>query len=179
METLPHQQRLSFLRKCTKYIVNLFDLGLLKDLTFVNIIVSISLGVCAEKSFTLLIAFIMQDYGLNTQQIATFMSMLSITDICFRFIAPYVSDFFKKPVRVMYVWAVLLQVIFRCGLLITDNYVALLVCAVLIGFARGFRTIYWMLVLPSYVPIERLASASGLQSILNGIVIWAAAPLLG
>ncbi|KRT80444.1 membrane transporter [Oryctes borbonicus] len=105
----------SLVSKIIKYIINLFDLELLKDLTFVNIIVGISLGVCSEKSFTLLIAFIMQDYGLSTQQIATFMSVLSITDICFRFVAPYVSDFFKKPVRIMYMWSVLLLIIFRCG----------------------------------------------------------------
>ncbi|GJQ75166.1 hypothetical protein Trydic_g9770 [Trypoxylus dichotomus] len=169
----------SLLTKVTKYVINLFDLELLKDWTFVNIIVGISLGVCSEKSFTLLIAFIMQDYGLDTQQIATFMSTLSITDICFRFVAPYVSDFFKKPVRIMYMWSVLLLIIFRCGLLLTNDFAALLVCAVLIGFARGFRIIYWMLVVPNYVPIERLASAAGLQSILNGIVIWCAGPFLG
>lgn len=69
--------------------------------------------------------------------------------------------------------------IFHLGLLLTDNYATLLICAVLIGLARGFRTIYWILVVPSYVPIERLASASGLQSVLNGLIIWMGAPFLG
>lgn len=114
-ETTTNQNTQSTLYKIILHIINIFDLTLLKDATFVNIIAGISLGVFAEKNFSSLTPFIMQDYGLNTQQTATFMSTLSITDICFRFVAPYVSDFFKKSVRVMYVWSLVLLVIFRCG----------------------------------------------------------------
>lgn len=40
-----------------------------------------------------------------------------------------------------------------------------------LGIAKGVRTVYMNVIIPDYVPIERLASASGLQMVANGIVL--------
>ncbi|KAK9752905.1 Major Facilitator Superfamily [Popillia japonica] len=92
------KKKSSLMKRISKSVVKLFDLTLLKDRIFVNIVVGMSLAVFAELNFSILTPFIMGDYNLSTHQIATFISVLSTADILFRFIAPYVSDFFKKPV---------------------------------------------------------------------------------
>lgn len=38
---------------------------------------------------------------------------------------------------------------------------------------------YMYLVIPSYVPLDRLATASGMQMILNGIFLLVGGPLIG
>lgn len=51
--------------------------------------------------------------------------------------------------------------------------------AVALGIAKGVRTVYMNLVIPSAVPLERLAAAAGLQMVVNGIFILIGGPLLG
>ncbi|KRT80448.1 membrane transporter, partial [Oryctes borbonicus] len=107
------KKKFSILKRIGKGIVDMFDLTLLQSPTFVNMMIGMSFAVFAEMNFTILTPFIMQDFGLDTYQIATFMSTISVADICFRFIAPYVSDYFQKPARVMYMWALILLILSR------------------------------------------------------------------
>ena len=65
------------------------------------------------------------------------------------------------------------------ALLLFTRYGYLLGVAVFLGLAKGVRTVYWSLVIPTHVPIERLASALGLQYTVNGIFIWIGGPFLG
>lgn len=51
--------------------------------------------------------------------------------------------------------------------------------AVFLGLAKGFRTVFMSLLIPNYVPIEKLASASGIQMVVNGVIIMFGGPLLG
>lgn len=173
------KKKISVLKRIGKGIVDMFDLTLLQSPTFVNMMIGMSFAVFSEMNFTILTPFIMQDFGLDTYQIATFMSTISIADICFRFVAPYVSDYFQKPARVMYMWALILLILSRSSLLLTDNYYGLLGCAGFLGLAKGFRMVFWALVMPSNVPIERLAAASGLQSTVNSFFVWLGGPFLG
>jgi hypothetical protein len=54
-----------------------------------------------------------------------------------------------------------------------------MVVAVALGVAKGVRTVYMTIVIPSYVPIERLAAASGIQMVVNGMLLMAFGPLIG
>lgn len=56
-------------------------------------------------------------------------------------------------------------------LLLATTFKSMLFVAVAIGVAKGVRTVYMNIVLPSYVPIERLPYASGIQLFLNGIIV--------
>lgn len=55
----------------------------------------------------------------------------------------------------------------------------MVIVAVAMGIAKGIRTVYMSLVIPSYIPIERLASASGIQMFTNGIFLLLLGPVLG
>lgn len=96
-----------------KGFVNFFDLKLLCDPVFVNIMVGMSLAIFAELNFSILTPFIMADFGLNTSQSATFLSILSIADLVFRFFAPFIGDYLKKPPRKMYMLTLGLLIISR------------------------------------------------------------------
>lgn len=60
-----------------------------------------------------------------------------------------------------------------------SSYRAMLFVCVGLGVAKGVRTVYMQLVIPSHVPIERLASAAGLQMVVNGLVIIVLGPVVG
>jgi hypothetical protein len=54
-----------------------------------------------------------------------------------------------------------------------------MVVAVALGVAKGVRTVYMTIVIPSYVPIERLAAAAGIQMVVNGMLLMGFGPLIG
>ncbi|XP_022901449.2 monocarboxylate transporter 14-like [Onthophagus taurus] len=178
-QTIEKKKKSSLLKRIGKNIVDTFDLELLKDPIYVNIMLGMSLAVFADLSFSLLIPFIMEDYYFTTQQTATFMSFLSSADICFRFLAPYISDFLNKPPRFMCMVSMFLLIISRFSLLWTNDYYPLLCVAIGLGVVKGFKIVYWSLVMPNYVPIERLGAALGIQMTVNGICIWIGGPVIG
>lgn len=64
-------------------------------------------------------------------------------------------------------------------LIFSHSYGGIVAVMVALGVAKGLRTVYWVLVVPDYVPIERLPSASGLLSVTNGLVFMSLGPLVG
>lgn len=61
----------------------------------------------------------------------------------------------------------------------SQNYIVILVVAVIIGFGKGLRTVFMALVIPSHVPLEKLPGATGIQLVTAGIVYLALGPVVG
>mgnify|MGYP005984070357 FL=1 len=94
-------------------IVRMFDLDLLKDPIFVNIMMGLALAIFAELNFTVLTPFMLHDYGLDTSQIAIFLSVLGGADIVFRFFAPHIANLFTTSPRWMYAGSLFLLMLTR------------------------------------------------------------------
>ncbi|XP_063905506.1 monocarboxylate transporter 14-like isoform X2 [Zophobas morio] len=166
-------------KRLLKTIAKTFDLDLFKDPIFVNIMMGMALAIFAELNFTVLTPFILSDFGLDTSQIATFLSTLGVADIIFRFFAPYIGNYFTKPPRIMYAYSLILLIVTRFTFLLSRNFYALLVIALGLGIAKGIRKVYMQLVIPAHVPIEKLANASGMEMMMNGFCIIIGGPTLG
>lgn len=107
--------------------------------------IGISIAVFAEINFSLLTPFILNEFNYTTKEIAVFMSVLATVDICCRFISPFIGDYFKKPPRIMYMYALLMLIITRSCLLFVDTYQGILIVAVGLGVAKGVRSVYMSL----------------------------------
>lgn len=160
-------------------IIKLFDLDLLKDWQFLNLLMGISIAVFAEINFSLLTPLILSDQGYNNISIASFMSTLGIADIIFRFCAPFIGDCLKQTPQVMCIYSFVIAIIGRAMVMFSTSLSQLLGIAVGLGVAKGFRSVYLNLVIPAYLPLERLPSASGIQMVSKGIILILLGPLLG
>lgn len=69
--------------------------------------------------------------------------------------------------------------IFDIALIFTNSFTSMLIVAIGLGAAKGIRSVYMTLVIPSYVPIQKLPNASGIQMVTNGIVLTIAGPIIG
>lgn len=163
---------------CARF-VRVFDLGLLNDKIYLNMMVGIAIAVFAEINFSLLTPFILNEFNYSTDQIATFMSTLAVVDIFCRFASPFIGDYFKQPPRIMYMYALLMLIITRTSLLFVKSFHGILYVAMGLGLAKGVRSVYMSLVVPSYIPLERLAAASGIQMVTNGIIILSMGSFVG
>lgn len=65
------------------------------------------------------------------------------------------------------------------GVLLCDSFTKLLVVGACLGMAKGIRTVYMILVIPNHVSINKLASASGIRMVANGLVLLCLGPVVG
>lgn len=96
-----------------KAIVKIFDLSLLADPIFTNILVGLSIDFFVEYTYIWLIPFTLMEGSLTVNQTATFMSVYAIADILFRFFAPFIGSIVKQPNRVMYIMSLVFVVVVR------------------------------------------------------------------
>ncbi|KAI4463733.1 monocarboxylate transporter [Holotrichia oblita] len=169
----------SVLKRAGSTIVKIFDLRLLADPIFTNILVGLSIDFFVEYTYIWLIPFALMEGSLTVQQTATFMSVYAIADILFRLFAPFIGSIVRQPNRVMYIISLIFVVVVRTFLIFLTDYIVLLIVAAGIGAFRGMRLVYWSLVIPEYTSTERLAAAFGLLFTLNGFCLLIGGVVLG
>lgn len=169
------KRRLTFCQKVSKF----FDLDLLRDFTFVNLAVGMTIMMFGEMNFSVLTPFILNSFGYTDKQISLVMSLLACMDISVRFLAPLALEKVKLDNRVLFAFGILCISVGRVVVAFTSSYEVMIGVFLLIGFGKGFRTIFSPLIIPSYVPLNRLPAASGLQLIFNTIFSFAMGPILG
>ncbi|KAG9434866.1 hypothetical protein HZU67_02850 [Apis mellifera carnica] len=169
----------SIVSRILRTIAEYFDLDLLKDPGYVNLMLGMSVAVFAEMNFSQLTPFILTDMNISTKQIAYIMSTIASVDLIFRILAPFIGEWFNQPPKIMYMMSLCLLIISRTSLLFINGFASLLIVASGLGAAKGIRSIYMSLVIPSYVPIHKLPNASGIQMIVNGMLLLCAGPMLG
>lgn len=168
-------QKLSFLQK----VVIFFDLDLLKDLVYVNIMVGITLANFAELNFSVLTPFVLGDFGLTKEQIALAMSFLGAMDIFCRFTIPFIAGKIGWENRTFFLFGVLNMALGRVVLAHFHSYPVVMAVAFWIGFNKGLRTVFMALAIPSHVPLERLPGATGIQLLFSGLFYLFMGPVIG
>ncbi|XP_046978689.1 uncharacterized protein LOC124544261 [Vanessa cardui] len=161
-------------------IIDFFDLTLLKDAIFINILIGLSLASCVETNFSLLLPIILKDMlNFETSDIAKIMAVIGFSDTLFRLVSAFIGEWCHRPPRVMYLVCLIIIIFTRTIMLFTTTFSGMLFVAFLMGVTKGIRTVYMNIIIPSYVPLERLPFASGIQMLCNGIVITTIGSLLG
>lgn len=82
------KKKISFWRKVAIF----FDFDLLKDKTYVNLMLGLTIANFVEINFSILTPFVLKEFDFEKYQISTFMSLLGATDIVVRFFIPFVAD---------------------------------------------------------------------------------------
>ncbi|XP_017155976.1 uncharacterized protein LOC108164641 isoform X2 [Drosophila miranda] len=166
---------ISFLQK----VVTFFDLDLLRDFTFVNLVAGLTIINFGELNFSILTPFILVDFGFETSQITLAMSLLAGLDITMRFLVPFLTEKIPWDNRVFFLIGVVGIALGRTVVACTRSYSMILCSFVWIGLCKGVRTIFWPLIIPGYVPLNRLPGASGLQLLISGLFTLICGPFVG
>ncbi|KAL0839737.1 hypothetical protein ABMA28_016380 [Loxostege sticticalis] len=174
-ENEEEEEKLTFCQKVAIF----FDLDLLKDTTFINLMLGITLANFNELNFSILTPFILGDYGLSKPEVAFFMSLLAGVDLCVRFCIPFVAGKIGWDNNSFFLFGVLTMAMGRVVLSMWQSYQVVLLVAVMIGFGKGLRTVFMALVIPTHVPLHKLPGASGIQLLTAGIVYLTLGPFVG
>ncbi|XP_005183059.2 uncharacterized protein LOC101896173 isoform X1 [Musca domestica] len=166
---------MSFLQK----VVAFFDLGLLRDFTFVNLVVGLTIINFGELNFSILTPFILNDFGLEISQITLSTSVLGGMDLATRFVMPFLTEKVAWDNRVFFLIGVVGIALGRTVIACTRSFPVIISTFAVTGIFKGVRTIFWPLIIPSCVPLKRLPAASGLQLLISGLFTLAAGPFVG
>ncbi|XP_030566262.1 uncharacterized protein LOC115766465 isoform X2 [Drosophila novamexicana] len=167
--------KMTFVQK----LITFFDLDLLRDITFVNLVAGLTVINFGELNFSILTPFILTDFGFDTSQITVAMSLMAGMDITMRFLVPFITEKMSWDNRVFFLIGVVGIAIGRSVVACTRSYMVILACFVWIGLCKGVRTIFWPLIIPGYVPLNRLPGASGLQLLISGLFTLFCGPFVG
>nr|CAD7604693.1 unnamed protein product [Timema genevievae] len=160
-------------------LIQLLDVHLLKDNTFLLLVVGISLAASAEYTFTFLVPLILVDFDFSLDETAYVMSLIATGDLLTRFLSPFFADWLKIDARSMYVLGLLTVVASRSVILFRTEFHAMMAVGLFLGMGKGVRTVYMNLVIPAYVPMDKLASALAFQNLGIGVITLLISPLIG
>ncbi|EAA06899.5 AGAP000718-PA [Anopheles gambiae str. PEST] len=160
-------------------IIIFFDLDLLRDHIYVNIMIGITIANFAELNFSILTPFVLADFGCTRDQIAVAMSVLGMTDICCRCLVPLIADRIKWQNRTFFLVGVINMALGRVVLAHFHSYGVVLAIACWIGFNKGLRTVFMALAIPSHVPLDRLPGATGIHLLFAGFFYLFVGPIVG
>ncbi|KAK2585105.1 hypothetical protein KPH14_008616 [Odynerus spinipes] len=157
------------------------DLKLLQDVRYIFVVIGMGISLVAETNFNALIPFVLDKLsGLQIKEVATIMSIQAAFDIAGRLCIPLLAQKANWTPRYLAraekcVTVCLYRVLSTWG----DNYFVVIVVAVIVGVAKGTKAVFQALIIPDYVPLERLPAASGIQMVCNGILSIMLGPLIG
>lgn len=104
-------------RGCCGALVGFLDLRLFGDPTYVNIMLGMSLAICAELNFSILLPFMLLELGYSTAQLASCLSTMAGADIVARFVAPFAGEWLSgapEP-RLWYMASLATLIVTRMG----------------------------------------------------------------
>lgn len=174
-EEQERRKKLPFYKK----IIIFFDLNLLTDITYVNLAMGITLINFVEINFAILTPYILADLGFSQDETAFAMSLLGFFDLIVRFLIPLITGFFSWSNRTFFVVGILGMCFGRVLLSMTSSFYVMIAIFFWLGLNKAFRTVFWSLIIPSYVPLKRLPAAAGLQLLMSGTFSIVFGPLLG
>ncbi|KAL5278642.1 hypothetical protein ACFFRR_003337 [Megaselia abdita] len=169
------KKRPSHLRK----FINDLDLGLLKDKSFLNLLIGLTVIVFGEVNFFVLVPFILGESGFTDQQISLVMSILAGVDITVRFLGPFAMQKLPLGNKSIFAIGITFVSVGRLIVVLTNNFYVIIFAFVLLGFGKAIRTVIRTLIIADFVPLKRLPAASGLQLVATAIFSFAAGPLIG
>lgn len=98
-----------------KWLVRFFDLDLLQDKIYLNIMIGMAISIFAEINFAILTPFILSDLQFGSDAIANILLVMAIADLISRFCSPFLADLFDVSIRMSYLISLILLVVTRMG----------------------------------------------------------------
>ncbi|CAK1578564.1 unnamed protein product [Parnassius mnemosyne] len=170
-----NEKKKGFFRK----FIALMDLDLLKDWSFLNLLLGLSLFWSGELQFRMLTPFFIRSLGYNMNDTAFCLSITAISDILVRLILPPIFDRTPISKKMIFFISSFFLAATRSVLAEQSEWVSLMIWLSICGFFRGMCLSNFTLTISEYCPLEKLPAAFGLHMVSKGVFVVAIGPLIG
>lgn len=98
-----------------KWVVEFFELDLLRDNIYLSMMIGMAISLFAEINFAILTPFILSDLNFSSNEIPIILSVIAIADLVSRFFSPFVADYFKWSTQMAYTISLAMLIVTRAG----------------------------------------------------------------
>lgn len=133
------EEELTFCQKVALF----FDLDLLKDFTFINLMLGITLANFSELNFSVMTPFILGDLGMSKPQVAFFMSLLGGVDISIRFCVPLIAGKIGWDNNSFFLFGVITMAMGRVGNYYLNFHLHTILILILLRFYKLFCILHY------------------------------------
>lgn len=91
-----------------RWFVRFFDLDLLRDNIYLNIMIGMAISIFAEINFAILTPFLLTDLDFGSDDIAMILLVMAIADLISRFCSPFIADHLQLSIRTSYLISLVL-----------------------------------------------------------------------
>ncbi|KAK0091866.1 hypothetical protein PV326_002598, partial [Microctonus aethiopoides] len=163
-----------------KTITQLFEVDLLKNHSYLNVIFGLSLFNVAESNFKLMTPFFLRNsIGLTEGEVAFCLSLTAFTDILARIVLPIIYDKLGFKKRRLFWINALFVAVGRSILAESTKGVWLFVILIINGFIRGAAIQNLLLSVSETCSLKDLPNAFGLYMVSKGFFSLGLSPLVG
>lgn len=168
-------------KKSTKKVEGnkFFDLSLLKDPTYLVILISSSTVAISCTNFIILLPSHAQNIGFDKARGAYLLSTVSALDLVGRIGGSALCDLNLIPKSFYFVGGLLFSGIMLVIIPFLQSYVAISVFCALFGLASGVNNSVTTLVMAEVLGVERLMSTYGISLFVNGLLQLVGPPICG
>ncbi|KAF9818389.1 hypothetical protein SFRURICE_017811 [Spodoptera frugiperda] len=156
-----------------------FDLSLLKDPTYLVILVSSSTVAISCTNFIILLPSHAQNIGFDKARGAYLLSTVSALDLVGRIGGSALCDLNLIPKSFYFVGGLLFSGITLSIIPFLESYLAISVFCALFGLASGVNNSVTTLVMAEILGVERLMSTYGISLFVNGLLQLVGPPICG
>ncbi|KAH9635458.1 hypothetical protein HF086_003212 [Spodoptera exigua] len=156
-----------------------FDLSLLKDPTYLVILVSSSTVAISCTNFIILLPSHAQNIGFDKARGAYLLSTVSALDLVGRIGGSALCDLNLIPKSFYFVGGLLFSGITLSIIPFLESYLAISVFCALFGLASGVNNSVTTLVMAEILGVERLMSTYGISLFVNGLLQLIGPPICG
>ncbi|XP_055846356.1 monocarboxylate transporter 9-like isoform X2 [Episyrphus balteatus] len=160
-------------------IVDYLHLDLLKDFTYFNLALGLTVIEFTENNFASVLPFILSEFRFSNYEIATCMSMLGSCDQIMKFFIPHTVGKLKCDKRVIMIVSCMLICAARVVVGQTRKVPIALVCFAVMGTNKAIRVAYGNMILSGYVAPKKLSDAIALERTIMGVFSLCSAPIIG
>ncbi|XP_015114503.1 monocarboxylate transporter 12 [Diachasma alloeum] len=163
-----------------KVFTDLFDIDLLRNYSYLNVIFGLSLFNIAESNFKLMTPFFLRkQVGMTEGEVAFCLSLMAFTDIVARLILPVIYDRLGFKKRRLFWINALFVAMGRSILAEMSQGILLFVVLVINGFIRGAAIQNLQLSVSETCSLQSLPYAYGLFMVSKGTFSLCFSPLIG
>jgi len=159
--------------------VELLDVDLLHDKSYLNLLFGLSIFYVAEMNFKMVTPFFMTSLGFTKSDVALCLSISALTDILARVLVPPICDRLNITKRMIFMSSILLVAITRSIMAEQTTWTGVVTVISISGFFRGISLSNFTLTVSEAVPLERLPAAFGWHMIGKALFVIAFGPLIG
>ncbi|KAF5303573.1 hypothetical protein FQR65_LT08174 [Abscondita terminalis] len=161
-----------------KFLVDMFDLRLFKDWSFINLIIGLSIATTSDLAFVSLLPLLLMNVGCNTEEVATVVTVYFFSDLICRIYLSILTAVADINNRHLFLLGVVYSIVFRLVFVLNNSLTWVTTATAGLGFLHCLIHVPIPLIFAEAYP-TKFSRVFSLFMVISGFVSLVFGPIIG